>query len=173
MPILRKTPNISCKVMEHIHVDKIIENDIIQKTISKIFPDLDVFHFDFEDEKPDALDYENPKHIIFNTQFSPDTLEFGFTIGIYRTPDNYSTERALYIGKLFSEYNKVRVLVPFRKLDEPHDPYYDIIFDNGKTYLADDSDTSFGDGTKGFVKIIGEYSLTNLQFDNKAQSILT
>lgn len=157
--------------MEDIHLDEIISNDSVAKCLRQIFPDFTVFHYDFSDNPPVDFDSENSNHIIFNTQYFKDNLEFKFKISIYRTPDKDSPERQIYIGKIFSDLCKVRVLVPFTNPDDPQCPYYDLIFENGKTFLADDNDTSFADGTKGIVKVIKEFSLPHLNFDRTGRRL--
>jgi hypothetical protein len=157
--------------MEDIFLDRQIDIDCIKNTLSKIFPGLEVFHYDFLKDEPASYDSENPKHIIFNTAYHSDKKEFGFVISIYRTPKDDNMERQLYIGRAISEEHKVRVIVPYNNPEDPKNPYYDIIFENHKSYLADDSDTNFGDNTEGLVKIIREYDLPPMNFNSIGEFI--
>jgi len=115
------------------------------------------------------MDTENDKHIFFNTSFDHSKKEFAFVISIYRTPKENAIERQMYLSKKISDYFNTRTIVPFKNPEEPNDPYYDIIFENGKAFLSDDLDTSFADGSGGLVKIISEYKLTIYNFDNLAR----
>jgi len=156
--------------MEDFYLDKILDNDQIINTLSEVFSDLTVFYYDFDNDQPEKLNLDNPNHIIFNTQEDFGIQEFSFVISIYRTPDTHREERQLYLGKIFSDKYKIRTLVPFTKPDEPNNPYYDIVFENGKTYLTDDSDIDFSNKT-GVIKILKEYDLPVIKFDEKAEFI--
>jgi len=153
--------------MEDIYLDKLLNNEQILITLSEVFCELTVFHCDFGNDMPEELDFNNPNHIFFNTEEDLDVKEFSFKISIYRTPEVHHQERALYLGKIFSEKYKVRTLVPFIKPDEPNDPYYCIVFDNGKIYLADDSEV-YNLNNKGMVKTLKEYDLPIIEFDKEA-----
>lgn len=155
--------------MENIYLDKQLDIQNIKESLTKIFPNLIVFHFDLSNDKPDKLDYENSNHIFFNTSFYEDKKEFGFIIEVYRTPEKDQVERQLLIGKAIAEQYEVRVLVPYTNPEDPGCPYYDIVFENGKTYLADDSNTSFADDSQGRVKILKEYPLPKFEFEANGQ----
>ena len=158
--------------MEDMYLDKKIEIENIKDRLENLFPELFVFYYDFNNDSPNELDSNNPNHIFFNTSYNKEKLEFGYVISIYRTPDQDHQERALFIAKAFSDFFEVRILVPYTNPDKPNDPYYDIIFENSKVFLADDCDTNFGDDTDGLVKILKEYPLKITPFDKRAKLIL-
>jgi len=153
--------------MEEIYLDILLDREQILKTLSETFPKLTVFYYDFINDVPEKLDFDNPDHIFFGTGDGFDSKEFKFKISIYGTPAANCNERVLYLGKIFSDKYKIRTLIPFAKPDEPYDPYYDIVFDNGKIYLADDSEVDLEDDP-GSVKILKEYELPSIKFDEKA-----
>lgn len=157
--------------MEDIYLDDPVDADKIKKRLAHLFPGLTVFHYDFQHDYPEGLDSADNHSIVFNTTYYADKAEFGFCISIYRTPPSDTAERALFIALSFSIFLRERVLVPFTHPDAPDDPYYAIVFENGKIFLADDSDTSFGDGTNGQVKILQEYPLAIPLFDGRAERI--
>lgn len=157
--------------MEDIYADKKIDNNEIKSSLLDLFPDLSIFYWDFNGDSPLGLDIENSDHIFFNTTFHNDKREFGLVISIYRTPKEDYQERGLLIGKKISIDSNVRVLVPFTNPEDTDNPYYDIVFDNGLTYLANDSDTNFADGSEGLVIIIKEHKLPELRFDKRARKI--
>lgn len=158
--------------MESIYSDKPIEIEEIRKNLSELFTDLEVFYWNFADDIPSNFNSENSNQIFFNTIFEEDRKEFAFVITIYRTPDENYDVRELFIAKYFSEKLKIRTLVAYNHPDKPDYPYYDIIFDENNTYLADDSDTNFGDGTENLVKIIQKMDIPKIQFDSKGNLIL-
>jgi hypothetical protein len=153
--------------MEDIYLDKLLNKDQILITLSEVFSELTVFHYNFNDDIPEKLDLNNPNHIFFNTEEEFDAKEFSFKISIYRTPEVHHQERELYLGKIFSEKYKIKILIPFVKPDEPNDPYYCIVFENGKIFLADDSEIDNSNNT-GMIKILQEYNLPVIGFDKKA-----
>lgn len=155
--------------MENIYVDSKIDIEDIRHILSSLFPDLKFFCYNFYEDEPEGLDLNNPDHVVFNTIEDTHRKEFGFNISIYKMPDLGQSERALYIGQKISEKLNQRVLVPFSLPESPNDPYYDIIFDQGKVYLADDCDTSFADNAEGLVQILGEYQLPQYKFSSKGQ----
>lgn len=155
--------------MEDIYLDREVDTEEIRKIIHNIFPGLSVFYYDFKENPPADLNFENSNHIFFNTDYQKQKLEFGFTISIYRTPDEDSNQRAMFIAKSFSHSFNVRTLVPFVFPQDSENPYYDIIFDKGKIFLADDCNTSFGDDNNGILKIIREYDLKISSFNSYAK----
>jgi hypothetical protein len=159
--------------MEDIYLDKEIEIESIKERLSNLFPELTVFYYDFNRDSPNELDNNNPNHIFFNTSYNKEKLEFGFVISIYGTPEHDYQERALFVAKAFSEFYGLRILVPYTNPYKPDEPYFDIVFENGKIFLADDCGTSFGDDSKGLVKILEEYPLKDIQFNKRAEIIKT
>ncbi|MDQ8003661.1 MAG: hypothetical protein REI64_02610 [Pedobacter sp.] len=157
--------------MEDIYLDEIMDVKDILNSLKQIFPDLTVFYYDFNEDPPVDLDFNNPKHIFFNSLYSEEKFELRFQICIYRTPNEDYEQRQIYIGKIFSDLNNVRVLVPFNDPEERSYPYYSLFFEKGKIFLADDNDTNFADGTEGVVKVIKEYAMVMPRFDAKAQLI--
>lgn len=157
--------------MEDIYLDNKLEIGCIKERLFNLFPELFPFYYDFNSESPKEFDSSNPNHIIFNTSYQEEKLEFGFAISIYRTPDKDHQARALFIARAFSDFYGIRVLVPYTNSDKPGYPYYDIVFENGKIFLADDCDTNFADNSDGLVKILEEYPLKNSKFDKRAQLI--
>ena len=109
--------------------------------------------------------------ITFDTEFETDRIEFGCKISIYRTPEENAEERALYIGSQLADLLQKRVLVPFTHPDYKYDPYFDIVFEKGQTFLVDDNDTNFADGTAGRVMILEEYKLPDYRFDSYGRFI--
>ena len=158
--------------MENIYLDNPIEIEEIRKNLSEIFTDLEIFYWDFADDLPSNFNLENSNQIFFNTCLDEERKEFTFVITIYRTPDDNSDERQLFIAKYFSEKNKLRSLAVYVHPNEPNYPYYDIIFEENNAYLADDSDTNFGDGTKNLVKIIEKIDIPEFRFDPKGNLII-
>lgn len=153
--------------MEDIYLDKSLNNEEILTTLSEVFSELTVFYYDFNDDVPEKLNFDNPNHIFFNVGEGFCGKEFNCKISIYGTPKDHQQEREFYLCKIFSDKYKIRTLVAFAKPDEPYDPYYDIVFDDGKIFLSDDSEVDVEDDS-GTVKILREYDLPIFEFDKKS-----
>ncbi|MFC3158275.1 hypothetical protein ACFOEQ_06925 [Chryseobacterium arachidis] len=87
--------------MEDIYFDQSLDNEQISNTLSETFPALTVFYWDFNNDMPEELDFDNTHHIFFNTGDGFGCEEFNFKISVYRTPDANHKEREFYLGKIF------------------------------------------------------------------------
>lgn len=152
--------------LETVYTDHPIEIPEIKAALSILFPGLSVYHYDFQEDSPETLNISKPGHAFFNTTYHPEKLEFRFSICLYGLSETDSEKRELYLGQHLSDLWLTRVLVPFRKPDEPDNPYYDVLFQNGSSFLVDDSDSNFADDSDKPVMIIGEYPLSELRFDD-------
>ncbi len=157
--------------MEFIYTNQKIDKTEFASFLKQLFPSLSIFYWDFISEPPFSFDSNNPQHIVFNSEFDSEKLEFGFQLCICRTPEENAEERALYIAENLSRTFNIKVLVPFTDLNNKNYPYLDILFENGKTYLADDCDTSFADNSEGLIKIIKEYNIPSYKFDTQGNKI--
>lgn len=151
--------------MEDVYVNQQLSSQQIKATLTRLFPALDIFYWDCMYDKLPAFNKNNPADVFFTTHLNQEKLEFAFNISMWRTPEQFVEERALYIGQQIAIEYQVKVLVPFTNPEDSSNPYYDIIFENGKVYLADDFNTNFADDTKELIKIIREYSLPQFTFD--------
>ncbi|RPD48527.1 hypothetical protein DNI29_07895 [Hymenobacter sediminis] len=116
------------------------------------------------EEEPIGFDLSNPTHIFFETTKSG-VQQFPQHLAIYRTPNEDWEARALWLGQLLSKQFKTNVMVPFTHPEKPHYPYYDIIFQDGESYLADDGRTECGEPDSKPVVLLGAYVLPHLLFD--------
>ena len=157
--------------METIYSDKIIADEIISDSFASLFPELKLFKWDFIAQEPEGYDENNSNHIIFNTSYIEDKIEFGFSINFFRTPLENSEERSLVIAKRFAKNLDCRILVSFTLPSNPQDPFYHLIIKNEDIYLADDSDTTFADGTDWKVKILKKIELSKNEFDSKGHLV--
>lgn len=153
--------------LEIVYTDHAIGIPEIRAALSIIFPSLLIQHYDFSEDFPKTLNIEHPDHAFFNTSYDPEKLELGFSICLYGLNESDSGKRELYLGQQLSDLLQIRTLVPFQNPDKADNPYYDILFQEGRSFLVNDSDTSFADGTEHLISIIGEYPLPELQFDHK------
>ncbi|MCB2410324.1 hypothetical protein [Hymenobacter lucidus] len=152
--------------MEEMYVGRVLTVAQIQAFLQAVLPELTVFEWSMmvgEDE-PMVFDSTNATHIFFETTTS-EVPHFPQHLAIYRTPHEDWEARSLWLGQGLSATYAVAVLVPFTHPEQPLDPYYDIIFQNGSSYLADDSQTDFGEPDAKPVRILGAYDLPPATFD--------
>lgn len=156
--------------MEHISIDNILDVEEVKRFLKKLFPELHVFYYDFNDEPPADKDLDNGDAIFFNYSINNDRSEFKVDLCIYRTPVVDEEQRALYIAQKISDHFSIRTLVAIS--DPIHEnPYLNIVFKNSKTYLVDDSLVDWTGETNGHLQFIMEYKLKDSLFDKKAQIV--
>ena len=78
--------------------------------------------------------------------------------------DENSEERSINIGKRISQKFGLITLVTYTNPEDPS-PYYDLIFQKGLTYLADDMNSNLADNDIEKVKILKQINLPLYQFD--------
>lgn len=153
--------------MVNIYSDNKIDPKALQDLFFKTFPSARIFHWKKEDkESLGEFDINNPKHFFFAIEFDPSKIEFGHCIELYPPQRGHESERALYLGQFIAKEFKQRILVPFELPEQPGNPYYDIIFEEGNTYLANDQNSNFADNTLQPVKILKNYHLQEFLFDD-------
>lgn len=138
----------------------------MQKTLQMALPQLRVFAWAMllgEDE-PMEFDSGNPAHVFFEVTESG-IPHYTQQLAIYRTPESDWEARTLWLGQLLSAQYNVEVLVPFTHPEKPDNPFYNIVFQNGESHLADDSETEFGEPDAKPVRVLGRYELSRRCFD--------
>ncbi|MBO0360996.1 hypothetical protein J0X19_23755 [Hymenobacter sp. BT186] len=157
------------KDMEAVYVDGVVTAEEIKETITGLFSSLSPFQWNLfdGDAEPEGFDSSNPKHVFFATSVSNDSTEFNLKIWFFMNQSAHADEREQLIAKTLSAKFHLRTLVPFTHPKQPLDPFYDIVFIDGISFLADDSQVEFDseDGNKGVVKILHPYELPVLHFD--------
>lgn len=132
--------------MEDMYVSEELNDAQIQQFLRVAMPGLTAFPWAtlLGENGPMEFDSANPTHIFFEATTS-EVPQFSQHIAIYRTPAADEEARALWLAQLLSKWHRLTVLVPFTHPEKPQDPFYDIVFLQGVSYLADDSQTDFGE----------------------------
>lgn len=117
------------------------------------------------EDEPMEFDSGNPAHVFFEVTESG-IPHYTQQLSIYRTPESDWEARALWLGQLLSAAYNIEVLVPFTHPEKPDNPFYDIVFQNGESCLADDSETEFGEPDAKPVRVLGRYELPKGYFDD-------
>lgn len=116
------------------------------------------------------FDSGNPAHVFFEVTESG-IPHYTHQLAIYRTPESDWETRALWLGRLLSAEFSVDVLVPFTHPEDLGNPFYNIVFQNGESYLADDSETEFGEPDARQVRVLGLYKLPEVRFDTAGKRL--
>ncbi|WP_426492335.1 hypothetical protein [Hymenobacter sp. 102] len=151
--------------MAQLHFTRRLSDNLLQQTLQMALPQLRVFPWALLlGEEPMEFNSGNPAHVFFEVTESG-IPHYTQQLNLYRTPESDWEERALWLGQLLSVSCNVEVLVPFTHPEKPDNPFYNIVFRNGESYLADDSQTEFGEPDAKPVRVLGPYILPPVQFD--------
>ena len=151
--------------MEIFYIDKVIDLNEFRDFLSSIFPDLIVFHYNFNDNPPSDFDSNNETHIFFNFTVMELIKDFSIEVTIFRTLGINEEERSLFIGRKVAKHFKTRVLVPVK---DPvgHDPYMSALFDNETASIVDDSKWEYNDvSLSDKFPIQDIYNYSDFKFD--------
>ncbi len=107
----------------------------------------------------------------FALQIESTESEFKTIITLYRASEQYLEERELFLALKLSEKFNCRTIINAPEFLAKGDPYYSLIIDGEKIYLADDSGTMWGDGEGNEVSIIREIELKKYDFDEYGEKI--
>ncbi|UOQ70498.1 hypothetical protein [Hymenobacter cellulosilyticus] len=152
--------------MEEMYVSQELPDAQLQAFLQEAMPGLTVFPWALllGEKAPMEFDSSNPVHIFFEV-LPAEVPEFAWHLAIYRTPSEDEEARALWLGRQLAVRFGAAVLVPFTHPQQPQSPFYDIVFRQGGSYLADDSATEFGEPDAKPVRILGPYALPAVEFD--------
>jgi len=147
----------------------------IRAVLEKWFPDLVIADWDLSstDRVEEAL--KNPlidiADILFQVEYNKS--EFPTAIHIDRFPGSQDEAvimpTMIELARMFANLFACRTIRDGSDYGDDEAPYWDIIWDKGKSFLADDCDTEFGDQTGGAVKIVREISLPSFVLDESGQ----
>ncbi|WP_188557550.1 hypothetical protein [Hymenobacter glacieicola] len=152
--------------MEEMYLSESLSAAQIQQFLQAALPGLTVFPWSalLGAEQPMEFDSANPAHIFFEVTAS-EVPQFPHHLAIYRTPSTDEEARALWLAQALSRQHCLNVLVPFTHPEKPQDPFYDIVFRQGVSYLADDRETAFGEPDAKPVRLLGPHALPRVDFD--------
>src|ERR1700754_5219709 len=111
--------------METIYTHAEIDDAQIKNFLQETFRELKAFKYEsLNESKPEiGFNEENLSHILYDTYFDSEKIEFGNQINIYRTPEKNSEERSIFIAKKISLKFSIATLVTYTN-PEDTSPYY-------------------------------------------------
>jgi len=156
-----------------IYFEKNLTGSEITKFLENLFPSLVFFNWDFSGDKPEGFDSTKNTHINYTYDFNKEVFEFQYYITIWRVPEVDSQERTLYVGRQLHQFIESRVLVPYTRKENEIDPYWNIVFDNNKTYLVEDFNSHWGGfEDKNALKVDREIDLEIPNFNKTAEKVI-
>jgi hypothetical protein len=150
----------------------------IREALEKWFPDLVVTDWDLSSPKraKDAL--KNPIIDTADILFRVEKNESEFPTGIHfdKFPGPQDEEviqpTMIVLARRFGNLFDCRTICDGSDHGDDDSPYWTIIWEKGKSFLADDCDTEFGDQSGGDVRIVREISLPAYALNNFGQLIV-
>ena len=137
------------KIMD-IALSKIISIKELTTSMCSFFATESVFIGDIADI------IENPTNVFISTVSNES--EFPFGLIIYKYPTHISSEKfqsmTILLSYFLANHFNCQTICDGSGFGDDDSPYWSIIWDDGIAYLADDSDSLFGDGEGGKVKKI-------------------
>ena len=152
-------------MLETIGLSKQIDENEISSFLQEIFPGLQFQKIDL-DSIP--LLNSNKTNYFLNTSES----EFPIWIEILINQEQNTDEREQYIARKLSTLLECKTIVGYQEKGSSN-PYYAIIFDNGKAFLASDFETKFANDGENEVQIIKELEdLSTHSFDEFGEILI-
>jgi hypothetical protein len=149
----------------------------IRQLLEICFPDLVITVWDLSSLERGKESLKNPLtetaailfQVIYNESEFPTTIDFDRFPGPQDEALIMPTQ--IELARMFAKLCNCRTICAGSGYGDDDSPYWDIIWDQGRSYLADDCDTEFGDQTGKPVKIVREISLPSYILDDNGQLI--
>ncbi|MFD1467140.1 hypothetical protein ACFQ48_02805 [Hymenobacter caeli] len=155
--------------MEDFFLSQIITSKEVQAALELAMPSLKAVECKISkgEDYPTHFDIDSNTHILYEIETESDSIPlFTSRLRLYNTPSANCDERQLWLAQMLSSKYQINVLVTFTHPDNPTNPFYNIVFQDGQSYLADDVETEFGCLDTKPVRVIGPYSLPVYNFDS-------
>ncbi len=161
--------------MEVIGLETEVPRMEILRVIHSLFPKKELINWEGNFEKTYVYDGKTNRHDEdipdnfsgFALQIKSHVSEFRTIITLFRTPEENTEERELFLASRLSHRLNCRTIIdgPAGLVDHP---YCSVIIDRDKIFEANDLDTKWADGEEGgHVKIVRPIDLTILEFDEE------
>lgn len=111
--------------------------------------------------------------ILFQVEYNRSEFPTAIQFDRFPGPQDEAVVQATMIelARMFATMFACRTITDGSGYGEDDLPYWDIIWDSGRSFLADDCDSEFGDQTGGAVKIVREISLPSFALDDSGRLI--
>lgn len=153
----------------------------VKKSLLELFPEYIIFEDDPETIYPRNINWNRLDHVWIQVDRYEGRKDFQYGITIESgAKKEYDQKQALHIARKLSEEYSMRTITEYVNPELDEDPYgLCIVFDQGKSYLADDTWDSpmIGDEEEEIeaigVKILKEFDIPRYLFDSTGDCIGT
>ncbi len=139
----------------------------IRAALGAWFPDVAVGELR---ELPSAASQPRPP-IVFALDHNP--REFPLVVTFYDSPGQTdgatATAAMIEVARRFAETYHCRAICDGTGYGDDDSPCWSIVWDSGRSYLADDCGTIFGDGEGGPVRVVREIAVVPARLDRAAR----
>jgi hypothetical protein len=124
--------------------------------------------------RDEALDRPTPwPPIVFTLRRSPEASDFPSLVDFDAFPgdDDKAVAIGLALARRFSDALNCRAVSDGSGLGDDSSPYWSVVWDDGRAYLADDAGAALADGEGGALRIIRELTLSVGTLDDGARLV--
>lgn len=124
-----------------IYFSNSIQAQDISVALKRTFSNFEFFFWDFSSGKspPEAYTAQNHAHVLFRIETLENHSEFPFLICIDAPMRPMPYISILKLCQELSIDFKMKCLCEYLNSDDPTNPYYSVLFDQGSGFLVDDS----------------------------------
>ncbi len=143
----------------------------IRAVLEQWFPALAVEPWDLSSSERAKVALESPAiasaDVLFQVHYNKSEFPTGIHIDKFPSPDDADLIQitAIELARMFAAAFACRAITDGSGYGDSDAPFWDIIWDEGRSFLADDCNTEFMDETGGLVKIVREITLPSFELD--------
>jgi hypothetical protein len=137
----------------------------IKQLLERWFPALEILTLD-EALRSDRSPWPP---IVFSVENRKNVDDFPIYIGFdcFPGPNDQAVAVGIVLAKRLATAFACRALCDGSGLGDDETPYWSIVWEQGRSFLADDSGTQFADGTGGPVRVARELQLPGFDLDEQ------
>lgn len=141
----------------------------IRAVLEKWFPELVIVDWSFEQSTASLGSFPQNPDILFRIEQNASEFPICIQFDAFPGPQAETVIMPVMIelARRFADAFGCRSICDGSGYGDSQAPYWDIVWDSGKSFLADDGCTLFGDQAGGAVKIIREVDLPKVTLDNQ------
>lgn len=143
----------------------------IRALLEAWFPELVVVHWDLSSRERAAESLADPLTAKADILFTVEAIQSEFLTAVrfdlFPGPQDEAVVQPTMIalGRMFAEAFDCRTICDGSAYGDDDGPFWDIIWEGGRSYLADDCDSAFINGVGGPVKIVRQLHLPRHALD--------
>lgn len=149
----------------------------IREVLEQWFPALAIEDWDLSslDRAREALDAPEiaAADVLFQVAYNSSEFPTGIHLDKFPGPDDYAVTQPTMItlARMFATAFACRAITDGSGYGENDAPFWDIIWDMGRSFLADNCDTEFADQTGRPVKVVREIALPFFELDGSGHLV--